>query len=46
MKIVAKIYSVVKIHNFIDLLMENLEHSICVLLDILKNVHSIKALQK
>ena len=40
MKVLAKIYSVVKVYNFVDLPMQNLEHSMCVLLEILKkNVH-------
>ena len=38
MKILTKIYSIVKVHNLIDLSMEILEHSMCVLLEFLKFV--------
>ena len=36
MKFLVKLYSIVKVYYFIDLPMENLEHSMYVLLEILK----------
>ena len=40
MKIVAKIYSIVKVHNFIDLPMETLDCSMCVLIELLEHYKS------